>query len=45
VTYSVSGFLAKNTDLLERDLSAVMFQAGHPILKTLFPEGAFSGPA
>ena len=39
VTYSVDGFVAKNSDLLERDLSAVMFQSEHPLLKTLFPEG------
>ena len=39
VTYSVEGFVAKNSDLLERDLSAVMFQSEHPLLKTLFPEG------
>ena len=39
VTYSVDGFVSKNSDLLERDLSAVMFQSEHPLLKILFPEG------
>jgi myosin heavy subunit len=39
VTYSVAGFVEKNTDLLDKDLSCVMFQAEHPFLRTLFPEG------
>jgi len=39
VTYHVSGFVEKNTDLLDKDLSCVMFQSDHPLLRTLFPEG------
>ena len=39
MTYSVAGFVEKNTDLLDKDLSCVMFQAEHPFLRTLFPEG------
>ena len=39
VTYKVEGFLDKNSDLLFRDLSRVMFECEHPLLKRLFPEG------
>jgi len=39
VTYCSQGFLAKNCDVLERDLSSVMFSANHPLLRILFPEG------
>ena len=39
MTYHVSGFVEKNTDLLDKDLSCVMFQSDHPLLRTLFPEG------
>ncbi|CAG2162923.1 unnamed protein product [Oppiella nova] len=39
VTYSVNGFIDKNNDILYRDLSYVMFQSEHPLLKVLFPEG------
>lgn len=39
VTYNVSGFLEKNSDLLVRGLSQSMYQCAHPILKELFPEG------
>ena len=39
MTYCASGFLAKNTDVLDRDLCSVMFSALHPLLRTLFPEG------
>ncbi|XP_022240517.1 unconventional myosin-Ib-like isoform X3 [Limulus polyphemus] len=39
VTYSVTGFLEKNNDLLYRDLSQAMYNCEHPLLKTLFPEG------
>ena len=35
----MEGFVAKNSDLLERELSAAMFQSEQPLLKTLFPEG------
>ena len=41
VTYCASGFLAKNTDVLDRDLCSVMFSAHHPLLRTLFPEGNY----
>ena len=41
VTYCASGFLAKNTDVLDRDLCCVMFSAHHPLLRTLFPEGNY----
>ena len=41
VTYCASGFLAKNTDVLDRDLCSVMFSARHPLLRTLFPEGNY----
>ena len=41
VTYCASGFLAKNTDFLDRDLCSVMFSAHHPLLRTLFPEGNY----
>ncbi|XP_076356260.1 myosin 95E isoform X5 [Tachypleus tridentatus] len=39
VTYSVTGFIEKNNDLLYRDLSQAMYNCEHPLLKTLFPEG------
>ena len=39
VNYSVNGFVDKNNDILYRDLSYVMFQSEHPLLKVLFPEG------
>ena len=39
VTYSVQGFLAKNNDSLEGDLSRFMYHCQHPLLKLLFPEG------
>ncbi len=39
MTYSVTGFVDKNNDLLYRDLSYVMYQSQHPLLKILFPEG------
>ena len=39
VTYSVSGFLDKNNDLLYRDLSQCLYACGHPLAKTLFPDG------
>nr|CAH0099998.1 unnamed protein product [Daphnia galeata] len=39
VTYSVNGFLEKNSDLLVRGLSQSMYQCSHPIVKELFPEG------
>jgi len=35
----VTGFIDKNNDLLYRDLSYVMYQSQHPLLKILFPEG------
>jgi myosin heavy subunit len=41
VTYNVEGFLAKNNDILEADLSRFMFNCQHPLLKLLFPEGNF----
>ena len=39
VTYSVSGFLAKNTDSLDISISRSLFSFNHPLIKTLFPEG------
>ena len=39
MTYSVNGFLEKNSDLLVRGLSQSMYQCSHPIVKELFPEG------
>ncbi|ESN93580.1 hypothetical protein HELRODRAFT_193971 [Helobdella robusta] len=39
VTYKVAGFIDKNSDLLFRDLSRLMFASPHPTLKLLFPEG------
>ena len=39
VTYSVHGFLDKNTDTLFKDLSRVMFHSKNPILREMFPEG------
>jgi hypothetical protein len=39
VTYNVEGFLEKNRDTLEADLSRFMFHCQHPLLKLLFPEG------
>ncbi|NXA43776.1 MYO1A protein, partial [Eudromia elegans] len=39
VTYDVSGFVEKNTDLLFRDLSQAMWAARQPLLRGLFPEG------
>ena len=41
VTYTVTGFVDKNNDLLFRDLSQAMYRCNHPILKELFPEGIF----
>jgi len=39
VTYSSTGFLSKNSDVLTRDLSCVLYSSNHPLLRTLFPEG------
>lgn len=39
VTYSVTGFIDKNNDILHRDLSQAMYRTEQPLLKTLFPEG------
>ena len=39
VTYCVNGFMDKNNDLLYRDLSQCMYACGHPLAKTLFPDG------
>ncbi|XP_062453531.1 unconventional myosin-Ia isoform X2 [Rhea pennata] len=39
VTYNVTGFIEKNTDLLFRDLSQAMWASRHPLLRSLFPEG------
>ncbi|XP_023341413.1 unconventional myosin-Ib, partial [Eurytemora carolleeae] len=39
VTYSVSGFLAKNTDSLDISISRCLFTFNHPLIKILFPEG------
>ncbi|XP_027625441.1 unconventional myosin-Ia [Tupaia chinensis] len=39
VTYSVTGFIDKNNDLLFRGLSQAMWKAQHPLLRSLFPEG------
>ncbi|KAL9967896.1 hypothetical protein ACROYT_G026203 [Oculina patagonica] len=39
VTYCVNGFVDKNNDLLYRDLSQCLYACGHPLAKTLFPEG------
>ncbi|KAG8177886.1 hypothetical protein JTE90_001718 [Oedothorax gibbosus] len=39
VTYSVTGFIDKNNDILHRDLSQAMYKTENPLLKTLFPEG------
>ncbi|GFY19666.1 unconventional myosin-Ib [Trichonephila clavipes] len=39
VTYSVTGFIDKNNDILHRDLSQAMYRTDQPLLKTLFPEG------
>ncbi|GBO35678.1 Unconventional myosin-Ib [Araneus ventricosus] len=38
VTYSVTGFIDKNNDILHRDLSQAMYKTDQPLLKTLFPE-------
>ena len=39
VTYCVNGFVDKNNDLLYRDLSQCLYACGHPLAKTLYPEG------
>lgn len=39
VTYCVTGFLDKNNDLLYRDLSQCLYACGHPLARTLFPDG------
>ncbi|KAG1705488.1 Unconventional myosin-Ib [Nymphon striatum] len=39
VTYSIVGFLEKNSDHFSRDLSQAMFQSEHELLKSLFLEG------
>ncbi|GIY45106.1 unconventional myosin-Ib [Caerostris extrusa] len=41
VTYSVTGFIDKNNDILHRDLSQAMYKTDQPLLKTLFPEDVF----
>lgn len=35
----MTGFMDKNNDLLYRDLSQCLYACGHPLAKTLFPEG------
>ena len=42
VTYETAGFIEKNSDSLCRDLSQAMYRCGHPILKSLFPEGCYN---
>eukprot|EP00043_Microstomoeca_roanoka_P000019 m.26308 g.26308 ORF g.26308 m.26308 type:complete len:998 (+) comp10019_c0_seq1:71-3064(+) len=39
VTYTVKGFLEKNTDTLFKDLSRLMYQSSNPVLTECFPEG------
>jgi len=39
VTYSVTGFLAKNCDWLDPALSRTIYLSSHPLAQTLFPEG------
>ena len=39
MTYTVAGFLGKNSDTLAREISCALHAAGHPLLRTLFPEG------
>jgi len=39
VTYTVTGFLDKNTDTLFKDLARLMFSSGNSVLKSCFPEG------
>ena len=41
VTYTVAGFLGKNSDTLAREISCALHAAGHPLLRTLFPEGNY----
>lgn len=39
VTYSVEGFLEKNSDVLLRNISSGLYQSKLPIVRSLFPEG------
>lgn len=39
VTYTVDGFMDKNTDTLFKDLGQLMFESKNPVLKSCFPEG------
>lgn len=42
VTYDVSNFVEKGSDVVTRDVSIMMFDARNSLLKILFPEGARS---
>lgn len=39
VTYSVEGFLEKNSDTLARNISVGLYQSKLAIVQSLFPEG------
>lgn len=39
VTYSVCGFVERNSDVLHKELSNVMYQSENALLMALFPEG------
>ncbi|EDQ87053.1 uncharacterized protein MONBRDRAFT_33469 [Monosiga brevicollis MX1] len=39
VSYTVTGFLEKNTDTLFKDISRLMFESTNPVIKACFPEG------
>lgn len=39
VTYTVDGFMDKNTDTLFKDLGQLMFESKNAVLKSCFPEG------
>lgn len=37
--YSISNFSGKNSGIIKRDISIMMYESSHPLLKILFPEG------
>lgn len=41
VTYSIEGFLEKNSDVLSRTISIGLYQSQLAIVQSLFPEGKF----
>lgn len=39
VNYSVDGFIAKNSDILGKNISSSLYKSKLPIVQSLFPEG------